>query len=148
MHDVGSSCIFNMWLFNFFSSKRNLKQELHGKEISGKGTKGEVDHHAFLHHQAVLHLLLISPLLLHLFSPHHHPSSPHYPSPFRLLSRLGKPPGPPSSPAGTCSTGTGISAYRHCLLLPPRFKINDRLLSIDRSHSHHKTLMFRLSSSE
>ena len=43
-------------LFNFFLVERNLKQELQGKEESGKMDKGELGHYALLHHQAVLHM--------------------------------------------------------------------------------------------
>ena len=37
-HDVRSSFISTMWLVNFFLEIRTLKQELQGKETSGKGT--------------------------------------------------------------------------------------------------------------
>ena len=108
VHDVGSVCISTMWLFNFFLGKRTLKQELQVKETRGKRDQGEFNQHAILRHQAVLrytlpprplHLLLIIIilLLLHLILLQ-----------LLLLRRFGKPPGPPSSPAGTCRTGTNI----------------------------------------
>ena len=53
-----------MWLFNFFLVERTLKQELEGKETSGKRDQGEFQKHALLDHQAVLHILLILLLLL------------------------------------------------------------------------------------
>ena len=65
IHDVGSLCISTMWLFNFFLVKRTLKQELQVKETHGKGDRGEFNHYALLHHQAVLHYTL-PPLPLHL----------------------------------------------------------------------------------
>ena len=48
------------------------------------------------------------------------PSSCSFSSSYR---RFGRPPVPSSSPTGTCRTGTGISAYRPGLLLPPEAKI-------------------------
>ena len=65
IYDVGSLCISTMWLFNFFLVKRTLKQELHVKETHGKGNRGEFNHYALLHLQAVLHYTL-PPLPLHL----------------------------------------------------------------------------------
>ena len=100
IHDVGS-----MWRFNFFLVKRKLKQELQVKETCGKR---EFTQLAILHQKAVFRytlpplplqllliiiiiLLLLLTLLLLL-----------------LIKELGKPPGPPSSPAETCRTGTVI----------------------------------------
>ena len=48
-----------MWLFNFFLVGRTLKQELQGKQTNDISDQGEFDHHTFLHHQAVLHILLL-----------------------------------------------------------------------------------------
>ena len=97
-----------MWLFNFFLVKRTLRQELQVQETSGKRNRGELDQHALLHHQAVLHytlpplpihlLLIISILLLLIL--------------FLILlllqRRFGKATGPPSSPVETCRTGTDL----------------------------------------
>ena len=41
MYVVESLCISMMLLFKFFLAERTLKQELQGKETSGKGTKGK-----------------------------------------------------------------------------------------------------------
>ena len=49
------------------------------------------------------------------------PSSPHNPPPFPPPT--GGLEGPPSTPEGTCRTGTGMSAYRPGLLIPPGSKI-------------------------
>jgi hypothetical protein len=65
IHDVGSLCIFAIWLFNFFFVKRTLKQGLHVKDTSGKREQGKFYQHALLHHQAVLHYTL-PPLTFHL----------------------------------------------------------------------------------
>ena len=115
---VGSLFISMLLLFNFFLLERTLRQELQGKETSGKGFMGNLLYIAPLHHQAVLHLLLIPPLSLHLFLII---IILLFPSPFSSLSsfsRIGRPPRPPCSPAGTCRTGTGVFAYQPCLLLP------------------------------
>ena len=66
LHNVGSLCIFPLWLFNFYLLKTILKQELQGKETSDKRDQGGFDNHALLHHQAVMHNLLIPPLPLYL----------------------------------------------------------------------------------
>ena len=42
-----------------------MKQKLQGKKTSDKRDRGELDQHALLHHQAVLHYTL-PPLPLHL----------------------------------------------------------------------------------
>ena len=55
-----------MSLFNLFLAERTLEQKLQGKETSGKRYQEEFDYHARLHHQAVLHILLIPPLPLYL----------------------------------------------------------------------------------
>ena len=62
IHDVGSLCIYTMWLFNFFLAERTLMQELQGKETRGKRDQGKFGHHALFHHQAVLSILPIPPL--------------------------------------------------------------------------------------
>ena len=154
MHDVWSLCISTIWLFNFFLAERTLKQELQGKETSGKGTKGKLT--IMPSYTTRLSCISFSSLLFPSIysssssSSFFSSSSTSFSSSFR---RFGRPPGPPSSPAGTFRTGTGISAYRPGLLLPPRFQNNERfriihrLQSIDRSHRYHKTIMFRLSSS-
>ena len=102
------------------------------KETSGKRDLGDFDQHALLHHQAVLHytlpplplhmlliiiilLLLLLTLLLLL-----------------LFKEVGKPPGPLSSPAGTCRTSTG-------LLLPQVLNYSQ----VTKSDGYHKTLIFR-----
>ena len=46
--------------------ERTLKQELQGKETGGKRDQRKFYYHTLLHHQAVLHILLIPPLSLHL----------------------------------------------------------------------------------
>ena len=97
MYDVRSLFISTLLLVNFFLEKRTLKQERQGKETSGKGT---------IMPTSTTRLSCISSSSL-LFP---------YTS-FRW------PPGPPSSPAGTCRKGTGMSAYRPGLLLPQGSKI-------------------------
>ena len=58
---LGLFSIFPMWLFNFFFLERSPKQEVQGKETTGKRDQGEFDNHALLLHQDVLHILLIPP---------------------------------------------------------------------------------------
>jgi hypothetical protein len=74
-----------------------------------EGDQGKVDHHDLLHHQAILYLLLILTFFLHLLL-----------LLLLLLYDVWKAPGPPSSPAGTCRTVTGISVHKTGLLLPPQ----------------------------
>ena len=115
-HDVGLLCMSTMWLFNFFLLKRALKQELQ------KGHYRDQVNLAIMPSSTTsLSCISSSSLLLPPISSSS--SSPTFfsypPSSFFLyFMRLGKPPGPPSSPAGTWKTGTGISAYRSGLLLP------------------------------
>ena len=102
-HAFGSLCISTMWLFNLFLVKRTLKQELKVNETSGKRDQGKFYQHALLHHRAVLHYTSIS---------YSSSSSSFFfsssSSCFSSLMRFGKPPGPPSSSAGTCRTGAGL----------------------------------------
>ena len=139
--------IFTMWLLNFFLVERTLKQELQGKETSDKRKEGEFDHHAILHHQAVLHILLLP--ILPPISSLSLSSSSFFSSSFSFSSsvrRFKRPLGPPS-PAGTCRTGTG-SLHTGLASFSPRFQNNDRfeiihkLQNIDRDH---KALIFRYS---
>ena len=115
-----SLCISKMWLLYFFLVERIMKQELQGKETSGKRDQGGFDHHALLHPQAVLHILLIPPLILHLLLPPPSSSS-FFSSSSSSLSfsfrRFGRPQGPPFSPSRTCRTDPGVSAYNPGLLL-------------------------------
>ena len=86
-----------------------MKQEQQVKDTQGKRDRGEFNQHALLHHQAILHytlpplplhiLLIIIILLIILLS-----------LPLILLLRevWKAPPDPPSSPAATCRTGTGL----------------------------------------
>ena len=147
-HDVGSLCISLMLLFNFFLPERTLRQELQGKEKSGKGFKGNLS----IMPSSTTKRSCISSSSLLLHSICYSSSSSSFfsssSSSFSSFSRIEWPPSPPSSPAGTCRTGTGVSAYRPCLLLL-RFQNNDRLKIIQRvhnsnsNHRYHKTLMFR-----
>ena len=77
------------------------------------------------------------------------PSSSFFSSPSCSFSPyfmgFGRHPGPPSSPAGTCRTGTGMSAYR-----PgppsPRFQNNDRFEIIHKlpnCDKNYNILIFR-----
>jgi hypothetical protein len=105
IHDVGSVCISTKWLFNFFLVKINLKQELQVKETCGKRESNQL---AILHHKAVLRYILppLPPISYSSSSSSFFSSSPFSCS--SSLRRFGKPPGPPSSPTGTCRTGTGL----------------------------------------
>ena len=118
IHDVGSLCISTMWLLNFFLVERTLKQELQVMETSGTRDQGDFDHQGLLHHHAVLHILLIPPLPCISFSSSSSSffssSTSSFSSSFR---RFGRPPGLPSSHAGTCRTVTLMSAHRPGLLL-------------------------------
>ena len=100
-------CISSMWLFNFFLVKTTLRQELQVQESSGNRNRGEFDLHALLHHRAVLHytlpplplnLLLIINILFILLTL----------ILLLLLKEVWKASIPPSSPAETCRTGTGL----------------------------------------
>ena len=93
---------------------------------------------ALLHQQAVLQILLIPSLSLHpillviiflllliilllfLIIISFYSLYSFFSSSF---SKFGKPQGSPSLPEGTCMTGTGMSAYRSGLFLPPGSKI-------------------------
>ena len=72
---------------------------MQGKEKSGQRDQGEFDKHALLHHQAILHILLISPHY------NHPPSSPPHP-----------PLSPP--PSGGLDGLQGPPPPLHGLLLP------------------------------
>ena len=111
---------------------------MQGKETSGKRTKGKLT----IMPSSTSRLSYISssshlcPSISSLFSYvsfFSSPSSSFFSSSFSFSSsyssfsssfrKFGKPPGSLSSPAGTYRTGTGMSAYRSCLLLPPGSKI-------------------------
>ena len=118
MHDVRSLLISTMWFFNFFLQKRILKQELQGKEKSGKGTilPTSTTRLSCISSSSLLFPSLSSSSSPSLFSS----SSLSFSSSFR---RFGRPLGPHSSPAGTCRKGTGMSSYRPGVLLSQGSKL-------------------------
>ena len=108
IHDVGSLCVSTMLLFNFFLVKRTLKQELQVKETSGKRDWGEFTHMT----SSTTRLSSIIPYLLFPSISYSSSSSSLFSSSSSscssYLRRFWKPPVPPSSPAGTCRTDTGL----------------------------------------
>ena len=124
-YDVGSFCISTMWLFNSFLVERTLRQELQRKKKSDKRDQGEFDNHGLPAYPTHPSPSTPSPYSSSSFSFFSSSSSSSFSSSIR---RLGRPPGPASSPAGTCRTGTGMSAYRPGLLIPPGSKIMTGLI--------------------
>ena len=134
-----------MWLLNVFLFKRTLMQELQKWE---PGTKGNLPIMpsctpwlSWISSSALLFpSTSSSSSLSSLFSS---PSSSfsHY---FR---RFVKPPGPTSSPTGTCRTGTALECLHTGLTsFSPRFQNNDRFEIIYKSlncERDYKTLFFK-----
>ena len=93
-------CLTSSWLKG--------SRKLQVKETRGKRDGGEFHQHAIFHHQAVLTKpYLFFPSISYSTSSSSFVSSPSS-SCSSSLRRFEKPPGPPSSPAGTCKTGTGL----------------------------------------
>ena len=119
MHDIGYPFISTMWLFNFFLSEITLKQELQGKETSGKGTKGKLT--IMTSSTPRLFWISSSSFLFTSISSYSSSSSffssssSSFSSSFRSFVR---PQCPPSSPAGTCKIDTGMSAFRPGFFFP------------------------------
>ena len=115
---------------------------------SGKGTKGTLTimpssttRLSYISSSSLLfHLLLLFSSSSSSFSSLSFYFSSLYSSFSTSFRKFGRRPGSPSSPARTCRKGTGMSAYRSSLLLPPRFQNNyrfrmiHRLQDIDRFH--------------
>ena len=110
MHDVGSLCIFTMWLLNFFLIKKKpWSRSCRGRRQVAKGTQGK---QTIMHFSTTrLPCISSSSLSSSFFSSSSSFVSPSY-------RGFGNPSDPPSSPAGTCRTNTRMSAYKVCLLLP------------------------------
>ena len=102
IHDVGSLCIYTMWLFNFFLLEIPLKQELPSCTTRLSW---------------IFSSYLLFPSISSLSSSSSFISSPSSSfSPY--FRRFDRPPGPPSFPGWTCRTCIGMSAYRPGLQLP------------------------------
>ena len=117
-------CIFTMCLFNFFSWKEPWSMSCRGRRQVAKRLSGiwpscpppPPGCPAYPPNPSPSPFISYSLSSSSFFSS----SSSSFYSSFR---RLWRPPGPPSSLAGTCKTGTGMSVYRPDLLLPSGSKM-------------------------